>query len=689
MHSAPNTKAAGLTSKTIFSKGVNRLSSIPGIVWLLPICAALLTTRYIFTSVDTSEYLVFGRMIADGHGYGSDLLGPQLDRGPMFSLIIAGVLHFWGLKLELIGYITRTFYMLDLLILYGIGSRLYGRMAGYFAFFLALTAFTIHKTSPYILLDHVLPFFILLAVLMTILAIQTTSAIFPFSAGASLGLAYLTKESALMYLPLLCLLLFQRRYSVKKRFIRTASAYISFGIVSAPWVFHIITYSKSFKDIAIGLMGGHVRFTAASGLGQSIETANLADRIISAVSSILHYNTTTVPHDFAIAPLFFIGVALLIITLLVRKRFTGVEVLLAALILTSPLNAYLGSHTMRTGQSITYYYLLLAGGSSIIGCCIAMLHSWKNRATHFPQLHKIAAWGVPVLLAITIISFQLHQEKGFIEALKGKGAYGLRYYHSPKMEITGIWGTSQIEAAKWVDERMAPNNKILASMTLWGPLTLGGLSKDQVRYILLHPGISKDPHDFELAGNSLPFLIINPIGDTEILTLDYQRKRFATYLFDNDRPLYVFTPPSLPSNTCIDTNGSIHSNSLYYCGIWFFMEKTFLKFLRDKDIQYIAISHTDHHLNEYLSRNKGFRLVFKADRPTGSVSIYRVETPQPLEQPFLMVNDQVPIYLERLKKYYPNKFERFRQEVLVDYLHLGPDKIHEILSGEGMTYKTY
>ena len=664
------------------------LASMPGVFWLLPICIALLTTRYLFTNVDSGEYLIYGRMLADGRGYGSDLLGPQLGRGPLFSIIIAGIIRFFGLKLELIGYVTRAFYMLDLLILYGIGRRLYGRLAGYFVFFLALTAFTIHKTTPYILLDHVLPFFILSSVLMTILAIQTPSAIFPFAAGASLGLAYLTKESALMYLPMFCLLLFQKRYSVKKRFIRTAATYISFGLVSAPWIYHIIRNSQSLKDVLIKLMGGQVRYAAASALGQSTGTVSLLGRIASVVDSIVHYHTITVSHDFVIAPLFLVGAVLLIITLLVRKRFTGVEVLLAAIVLTSPLNAHLGTHNLRTGQSITYYYLLLAGTSSILGCFVLLLQTWKNKGTSFPGVYKTAAWGLPIILAISIIAFQLQREKGFIEALRGNGPYGLTYYQTPQMEITGTLGPAQLEAAKWISQRTGREENVLISMTLWGPMTFTGLSKKQTAYIWLHPGLTMEPEVFELARNSLPFLIINPLGNMKRLTLDFQRNLFSKYFSENDRPLFIFTLPALPGENCISADGSLHSNPQYYCGIWFFLEKMFLNFINSKHIHFIVLSQTESYFNEYLSRNDGFQLVFQDERETGSAYIYRVKNPQPLAENFLMVGDRVPVFMERLKKYYPEKYERFQQEVLIDFLNFDIDRINQILSGEGVTFKT-
>ena len=691
MRSTKRLKTRPLEVKTVFTKVSRWAAAGPNIFWLLPICAALLTTRYIFTVIDSDWYLAHAKMIAQGYGFVSEALVPRLNRGPLFFYLIGGVFHFFGIRPELIGYVVRVFYMLDLLVLYAIGKRLYGRTAGFFVFFLALTAFTIHKTSPYILLDFVLPFFILLSVLMMVIAMQAPSAIFPLAAGVSLGLAYLTKETALMYPLMFCLLLFQKRFTIGKRLIRTGTAYLGFGLVTAPWIYHVVKISPSIKAGLVNLIGGGVRLKGASALVQNAGTVSLLDRIGHIVNGIINYNLHTVPKDFAIAPLFLVGFAILFITLLIRRRFSGGEVLITALILTSPLNAYLGHETMRTGQSITYYFLLLAACSAIIGGVSVLAEMWQRKAHVYSKISTVAVKGLPVLLAIVIIFFQIFQEKQFAAAIMGKGTYGFTYYQQPGMELTGHMGAAQFEAAKWIAQHMDQTGKVLISGGIWGAMNLGGVPRDKVRFIWLHPGANNTPLEWTASGGtpSLPFIVINPLDNTERHTLAFQRRLFGPHFSDHDRPLFILTPPALPNVDCLSPKGVLNSNPLYYCGIWFLPENMFLDYLRSADIRYIVLSQNHRFLNEYLKLNKGFRLEVTDERPTGSAYIYRVLEPQPLGGSFRMVGDRVPLFLERLKTYYPDKFERFRQEVLVNWFHLEPDQIHEILSGEGSSFSTY
>ena len=226
-------------------------------LWLIPFCISILffSLKGIHILPDSSWYLSNGLNIYKGLGYVNPDLTPVLNRGPVFPALIAGSFYLFGVKVESAFWIVRTFYIFNVLLIYFLGVKLYGKRVGLTASLLVLTSHIINIWSSYILVDNILPFFILLYILFLYCAFEKQSYSYYFLSGSVIGIAFLTKEMAVLYLPLpfiICITV--EDYRKRSSFIGLAIIFIAFLMIVGPWVYHINQY-KEAADLILGADG--------------------------------------------------------------------------------------------------------------------------------------------------------------------------------------------------------------------------------------------------------------------------------------------------------------------------------------------------------------------------------------------------------------------------------------------------
>ncbi|MGB2695521.1 MAG: glycosyltransferase family 39 protein [Dehalococcoidia bacterium] len=153
-------------------------------------------------SSDESLYVAEGMNIAAGKGFTYTTGEAVHHRGPLFPALLAADFTIAGVSVDNALWVPRLFALGSAALLLLLGWRLFGRDAGLLAGGLALVSTFLTLMGTSIFLDGVETFFLLLTLLCLHLGFERGQPRWAGLAGVSLGLAMLTKESALLWVPL-------------------------------------------------------------------------------------------------------------------------------------------------------------------------------------------------------------------------------------------------------------------------------------------------------------------------------------------------------------------------------------------------------------------------------------------------------------------------------------------------------
>lgn len=151
---------------------------------------------------DESLYVSEGLNIAEGHGFTYSTGEPVNHRGPIFPLLLAGDFAIGGFSLNHAYIVPKLVALASAATLLALTWRFFGKEAGLLAGALALASALLMLMGSTLFLDGTQSLFMLLALIVLYPAFKDERPWLAGLAGAFLGLAVLTKESALLWLPL-------------------------------------------------------------------------------------------------------------------------------------------------------------------------------------------------------------------------------------------------------------------------------------------------------------------------------------------------------------------------------------------------------------------------------------------------------------------------------------------------------
>ena len=198
-----------MTITATFAKQI----TVPSAVWqaaLTAVCVAVLAALAVPLLAadpgplipDESLYISEGLNIAEGKGFTYSTGEAVNHRGPLFPALLAADFAIGGFSLENAYIVPKLFALGSAVLLLAIGWRFFGRETGLLAAALALASSLLNVTGSSLFLDGTQTFFLLLALLLMHPALLEGKPLLAGLAGAALGLAMLTKESALLWLPM-------------------------------------------------------------------------------------------------------------------------------------------------------------------------------------------------------------------------------------------------------------------------------------------------------------------------------------------------------------------------------------------------------------------------------------------------------------------------------------------------------
>lgn len=604
-------------------------------LWVMPLCISILffSLNGIHTLPDSAWYLSNGLNIYKGLGYVNPDLTPVLNRGPVFPVLIAGSFYLFGVKVESAFWVVRTFYILNALLIYFIGYKLYGKWVGFTASLLVLTSHIINIWSSYILLDNVMPFFILLYIFLLYYAFEKQSYFYFSCSGVVIGFAFLTKEMAVLYLPLpIFVFIVISQYRNRMSFLGLIIIFSVFVLVVGPWVYHINQYDRT-SDMILGNDGSTALHLFLENIQdrEQLDIIGFANQYLRSFAIFLDKHIRQV---FILYPLIFLSYLFVITGSLKRKKED--TFLFLSMLVFVPVVMYIIKKDMRSGQNLILFFLTyIAVAHFLIN---GIPHICKKtfffaKACSFQNTVKYMA----IFGAAGAIFFQGVGDKNMWGLIRAKTIVGFRYFSKDKYPHSG-WHNDEVQkVARWLVKNIQSDAKIMCDFFWFLSIYFYTDAKYRV-YEIPYRVYPKELAPPRQAG----------IQKTDaVLT-----------------PLYLW--PHLDKR---DVNNYL----IALC------EDDLLQEIRSKKIDYVVVTGVRNFLSVYFTEHPGFIKI----KDTGIIKVFKIANPQSIDSFSLRLGSNTSGFLQSLELHNIQKYNNIVDDFLKKQLGLTNDDIDNIKNGKG------
>ncbi len=598
-------------------------------------------THEIRVAADMGWYMNSALNIFLGKGY-ADIDGSLiLDRGPVFPAMIVAFYWLLGPSPWSAFWPVRVFCVLNPIMVYFLGEKFFGKKVGFAAALLVLSSYSADYWS-YRHIDAVWPFFILAANYFIYLGFEKEKLRFFFISGVCFGTAILTKEVAILFLPLpLLIFLWVSEYRKKQRFSVAVVSTAVAVIMVIPWVFYLWRYDG--LNLIIGMAGPWVA-GSVFGLDHAGTPSSFAGSVEILISRLgdfgvglwQHYfnGRNSIQANFMLAPGF---VAAWIFT--VVSAFKGdksAKILVLNFFLFSPILFFVGKGDWRLGQSI--FFLLLSY------LALAFLLSWfaDRMLSLKTDKHGFSTW-LFFMMTTTLVAVQVFGESkrdlGYKYFIRDSVFYELLGSEKPNKTVLGPFGDKHLNGAIEEIKRIAAEND--AIMVDW-------YTYARATY-------------FKMGGK-------HPVSRMPLLWCFKHRILFDRRRnYEDENPLWIHSSgrPLAP---------------LY--NVFMLFESDLLEEIEDKKIKYVLLTPRMWQLNDYFSRSSSFEEILTIGTENKPRNMYRVYHVVGLKKLKQSVN---PIFTEvfrqtmrKLKSHDKKKYEYFRDNYIYGLASFTPSEFKEI-----------
>lgn len=578
---------------------------------LLALLLAPLTV--VQTMPDSMLYYTEALKIYNGEGY--DLL----PRGPGFAGLLAISFHLFGPSPWSALVVTRTFFVLNVLVVYLLGSQLFNRPIAAIAATITIFSLTLHGATEKILLDAVYPFFVLFGVYATIRCYSNQSKVFAVVAGCSYGIALLTKEVALLYLPFPFLaLLVSRRlrcwWALRLAIIQLAVV----ALVVAPWAIYVFQQTGDLSTL-LGKGGPKVQTFISEGHGGIL--AFLLNPVI-VLRSLGNYISEHVIELFTWWPLILLAWALVAWD---SWRTSTSRYLLLSGLLFAPAMLVLGQISGRNGQSMIFYSLSIVAVAFLLwrgSHWLATVIQSRNRPGPRPRKTGIA---LCAFFFIGVVATELFADK---VPMAGRIAnrslvYQLATGNEFEFQLSGQYSSQAAEVAQWIRENVPEGSSLLVGYSLVRSLPI--ITADKYRIAM----IPFESLNISLMPDGAAFKASNRKARGKTLFLWVRRRNDQ---FDN----------ILARMRLLDEGN-----------LW--------RIIGRESAEYIVMDKRNWFFREYFLRHPGLthRQTFKK-----GIEIYQVTGTGPLENFPTHIGEDVPKALEELRVRAPKSYRAIVEDLM-------------------------
>lgn len=607
-------------------------------LWIFPLALSALTFINADGSVSTDMgwYLDSALNLFSGHGYLDIDHSPITHRAPGFPGLIAAAYAVLGVSVYSAFWIIRLFAILNPVVIFFVGHKLFNRWVGLIASLLYVTSYNVNYWS-YRHLDAVWPPLGLLAILALVLAFERRSWIYAAISGATLGLTFIIKEIVIVFLPLpLLAWALLHRYRHRRNGVGIAIFGLSFLIVLAPWFAYVHAQTGSLENL-LGFGGATVGQTFASG---EVEGAgfDLLAGISTYITGLSQYAFSTTNEysliaNFVLWPLFAVAWLYTLVVALIRRQSEALLLLAAGLF--SPLLAYFGVRDFRLGQGVFFFGLTYLASANFLYQLTPLLIAGLQRIQRQIPFAPLLRRAIPITIVTLCLGLQMFaaapsntvflKRSGVVQWLFGQGG---------GMDLSGRYTAEVNRVGDWITENIPEGSRF--AMSFHSTARPIFFYSEGLYPVHLMPVLS--------TGEPLP-------------------------THENRESQIVFMSAVRPDP---------HPRSRLYA----LREADLLGMLGERDISYVAVTPQRNFLSLYFANNRGFEQV--AAFGGGQYRIFKVDQPTPIssEQYKPLITVAATQYLARLRQEDPPRYEDLIKRFIEGALSWPRTRVDEILAGD-------
>jgi len=173
----------------------------------------------------------------------------NLDRGPGFPMFLAFSFHVFGISIKSGAIVIRSFFILNIIATFIVARSIFDKRVALLASLLVASSFGIYYWSLRLLVDNIVPFFMLMFIFTVFNAYNHKKQLYFILSGIIIGLSFLIKENAVLFFiyPFFFLLFKQYRSShfFKGNLIFAATVLITL----TPWIYYVIRESGTVMPL--------------------------------------------------------------------------------------------------------------------------------------------------------------------------------------------------------------------------------------------------------------------------------------------------------------------------------------------------------------------------------------------------------------------------------------------------------
>jgi hypothetical protein len=552
-------------------------------------------------------------------------LPPKLNRGPVFPLVIALSYKLFGISVFSAFFVTRFFYSLCGIIIFLLGRRLFDPWVGMTASLLYLFSYGINDISSMIDTDTTVPCLIIFSIYLCFRAFQEQKRTYSIASGLVLGIAFLTKEIALIMVPLpVFYALFVPQFRRKRYLVILSGLLISFVVTILPWV--ILVYLKSGNPLQI------LGFIRPEALAQLNRGGTYSGFILKYFSNpfafLMNFFEAYIKPKFALYPLFLASWAWIVVHYFRRWKREDLVLLLSGLLFL-PIIVALGKHYSRLGQAGVFYCITYLVVARFVMYWIDYL---KKRSVHtqseeYPwHLVKIAC-----VTALLMIQIFFPGKDSYDYLFKGN-TWANSFWLSKEFGIGGRHNRFIQEASEWIKAHAKMDDVVL-------------IGKSDYNAVEFFTSMKYETHPLDL------YHRVGYLRD-EVEKGSYNRGDKILFIFPHQR---------------------FASDSVRHQIVYLFFEKDLLNSLTRVRANYLVVSLKEGILTLYLDKALWAERAFRNDH----AAIYRINVKEvmPLADFGYITSSRFKRRLSVFKAKYPDKYQTFAD--ILSYFDLTDEDLVE------------
>jgi hypothetical protein len=488
-------------------------------------------------------------------------------------------------------------------------------------------------------IDAVWPFFAIGAVLSTYIAFENRKLFYFILAGVLIGTSYLTKQSAILLMPLPVLLfVFVKNYRQKDMLFGIMAYVVFVLLLTVPWISYVYIKTENLK-------------LAVSGVGSDNLTLglNMSDKLTYYFNGLASYYSNgknALLNNFMIAPLFIISWVYVIYRALRKERSS--IILVSCVLLLSPYISIVGQHDLRVGQLIIFLLL------TYLCVAISIMSLSKEIANRINQPRPTQNRNMVVSISLFII-FCLLFLQIFVSKNRDKGAFeffqrSVVWNHfagkGEKKRVDGTSNSPLYNIVRWIEDIINKDEGIFFSWqtdarTIYF-LTKGAYRVQQIPFIWF------DIKDFRL----------KPLkGMMENVPENLNVPKLNDILFISSQ---LGTPN--PKNRYL----------------WVLYESCFVDSINKDNINYIVVGSIFHSLYKYLEKSPYFSCQVSFN--DNNYKIYKVVSKPELTNHEIYITTRTLNWLKNLRKDAPDLFNRYKEIGFKNQIGISPQVVESLVT---------